>query len=161
MSQPAIETAIIMFVGLLGVVLPLFPGPPIIWLGALYYGWQTGWAQIGWPSLTLLLVLAIIGSTSDLWVSSLSARRSGASGWATLASLAGGVVGLFTPLGPFGLIIGSLGGIVLAEYLRHRNWQNVLRSARGYLVGWLLSLLVQGTVCVLMIVIFLIAVNVF
>lgn len=159
MSQPAIETAIIMFVGLLGVVLPLFPGPPIIWLGALYYGYRTGWTEVGWPSLTLLLVLAVIGSTADLWVSSLSARRSGASGWATLASLVGGVAGLFT-LGPFGLIIGSLGGIVLAEYLRHRNWQNVFQAARGYLVGWVLSLFVEGSVGVLMIVIFLIAVNV-
>ena len=154
-----IETAIIMFVGLLGVVLPLFPGPPIIWLGALYYGFRTDWAEVGWPSLTLLLVLAIVGGTADIWVSSLGARRSGASGWATLASLVGGVVGLFT-LGPFGLIIGSLGGIALAEYARYRNWQNVFQAAKGYLVGWVVSLLVQGTVGVLMIIIFLIAVNV-
>jgi hypothetical protein len=158
MSQPAIETAIIMFVGLLGVVLPLFPGPPIIWLGALYYGFRTDWVEVGWPSLTLLLVLAIVGGTADIWVSSLGAKRSGASGWATVASLLGGVVGLFT-LGPFGLIIGSLGGIALVEYLRHRNWQNVLQAARGYLVGWVVSLLVQGSIAVLMIVVFLIAVN--
>ena len=156
----AVETAIIMFVGLLGVVLPLFPGPPIIWLGALYYGFRTDWVEVGWPSLTLLLVLAIVGDTADIWVSSLGARRTGASGWATLASLVGGVVGLFTPLGPFGLIIGSLGGIALVEYARHRNWQNVLQAAKGYLVGWVVSLLVQGTVGVLMIIIFLIAVNV-
>ncbi len=155
----AVETGIIMFVGLLGVVLPLFPGPPIIWLGALYYGFRTDWVEVGWPSLTLLLVLAIVGGTADLWVSSLGARRSGASGWATLASLVGGVVGLFT-LGPFGAILGSLGGIALVEYLRYRNWQNVFQAARGYLVGWVVSLLVQGTVGVLMIVIFLIAVNV-
>jgi hypothetical protein len=149
-----------MFIGLLGVVLPLFPGLPIIWLGALYYGFRTDWVEVGWPSLTLLLVLAIIGSTADIWVSSLGARRGGASGWATLASFVGGILGFLVTFGPIGLIVGSIGGIALVEYLRYRNWQNVLQAARGYLVGWVVSLLVQGSIAVLMIVIFLIALNV-
>jgi uncharacterized protein YqgC (DUF456 family) len=159
MSQIAVETAIIMVIGLLGAVLPLFPGPPIIWLGALYYAWRTDWTSVGWPSLTLLLLLAIAGSTADIWVSSLGARRGGASGWATLASIVGGVIGLFT-LGVFGAIAGSLAGIVLVEYMRYGNWHNVLRASRGYVVGWLLSMVVQVAVCVLMIGLFIIAMNV-
>jgi uncharacterized protein YqgC (DUF456 family) len=158
MSQIMVETSVIMVIGLLGAVLPLIPGPPIIWLGALYYGYRTDW-EVGWPSLTLLLVLAIVGSTADIWVSSLGARRGGASGWATIASLVGGIVGLFAFSLP-GAIIGSIGGIALVEYMRHRSWQNVLRASRGYLVGWLLSMVVEVAVCLVMIAIFAVAVNV-
>jgi uncharacterized protein YqgC (DUF456 family) len=60
----------------------------------------------------------------------------------------------------FGAIVGSLAGIALVEYLRYRSWQNVLRASRGYLVGWLLSMVVQVAVCVLMIVLFVLAVRI-
>ncbi len=158
MSQIAIETAIIMLVGLLGGVLPIVPGPPLIWLGAVYYGYRTDWIDVGWPSLTLLLLLAIVGSTSDLWMGYLGARRGGASGWASLASLVGGLIGLLIFSLP-GAIIGSIGTVALLEYRRHGNWQNVLRASGGYIVGWLLSVVVKLAISVLMIIIFIMAVN--
>lgn len=157
MSQIAIETAIIMLLGLLGGVLPVVPGPPLIWLGAVYYGYRTTWVDVSWPSLTLLLLLAIVGSTADLWMGYLGARRGGASGWASLLSLVGGLIGLLIFSLP-GAIIGSVGTVALLEYRRHGNWQNMLRASGGYIVGWLLSVIVKLAISVAMIVIFIIAV---
>lgn len=159
MDAVTVATVVIMAVGLLGSVLPLIPGPPIIWLGALYYGWQTGWITVGWPSLTLLLILAIIGGTADLWMGYFGASRGGASGWATLASIVGGLVGLIVFSVP-GAIIGSIGAIVLVEYMRHRDWQRVIRASGGYLVGWLASAVVEVVIAIMMIGIFAAAVNV-
>src|SRR3712207_358450 len=105
MSQVMIETLIIMGVGVLGALLPLIPGPPIVWLGALYYGWRTDWIDVGWPSLTLLAVLAIVGGTADVWMGYLGASKGGASGWATIASMVGGIVGFFILSVP-GAIVG-------------------------------------------------------
>lgn len=158
-NDVVIMTTLLMGLGLIGSILPLVPGPPLIWLGALYYGWQTEWTAVGWPSLLLLLLLAIVGGTADLWVGYLGANRGGASGWATLASLVGGLVGLLVFSIP-GAIIGSVGAIVVVEYLRHRDWRRVLRAGGGYLIGSLLSSVVEVVIALMMIGIFVAAVNV-
>jgi hypothetical protein len=158
-TSPLLLTTLMMGLGLIGSILPLLPGTPLIWLGALYYAWQTGWTAVGWPSLLLLLVLAIIGGTTDLWVGYLGANRGGASGWATLASLVGGLVGLFVFSIP-GAIIGSVGAIVVVEYLRHRDWRRVLRAGGGYLIGSLLASVVEVVIALVMIAIFVAALNV-
>ena len=152
-----IETAIIMGIGLLGCVVPLLPGPPIVWLGALYYAWRTEWTQVGWPMLTLLLVLTLIGSTANYWMSYLGARKSGASPWASLASLVGGVIGMIVFSLP-GAIIGAIGGIALVEFRRHRDWKAVLRASGGYVVGYLLSMVVEVVICLIMIGLFVAAI---
>lgn len=159
MNEVLLITIIIMALGLIGSVLPLLPGPPIIWLGALYYAWSTGWTAVGWPSLLLLLILAIIGGTADLWMGYFGASKGGASGWATLASLVGGIVG-FLIFNIIGAMIGSIAAIVLVEYGRHRDWNKVLRASGGYLVGSLLASVVEVVIALLMIGLFIAAVNV-
>ena len=147
-----------MAVGLVGAVAPMIPGPPFVWLGAFYYAWRTGYDEVGVVTLVLLGALAIAGGTSDWWLSYLGARRAGASGWATLASFVGGIIGLLLLSLP-GMLIGSLAAVVLVEYSRHRDWRRVLRASGGYLAGWLLSTVVEVAVCVIMIGIFLLSVN--
>lgn len=158
-SDPIFLTVLMMGLGLVGSILPLLPGTPLIWLGALYYAWQTEWTAVGWPSLLLLLILAIVGGTTDIWVGYLGANRGGASGWSTLASLVGGLVGLIVFSIP-GAIIGSVGAIVVVEYLRHRDWRRVLRASGGYLIGSLLASVVEVVIALVMIGIFVAAMNV-
>jgi len=153
MDQLLIETAIIMFIGLVGCVVPFLPGPPLVWLGALYYAWRTNWTELGWPMLAFLLVLALIGSTAELWMSYFGARKGGASGWASVASMVGGVIGLLIFSLP-GAIIGAIGAIVLVEYRRHGDWDKVMRASGGYVVGYLLSMVVEVIVCLVMIGLF-------
>ncbi len=153
MSQVMIEALIIMGVGVLGALLPLIPGPPIVWLGALYYGWRTDWIDVGWPSLTLLAVLAIIGGTADVWMGYIGASKGGASGWATIASMVGGIIGFLVLTLP-GAIIGSIGAIIVVEYMRHRDWRKVMRASGGYLIGSLLATVVEIIICILMIGVF-------
>ena len=145
---------LIMGIGLVGAIAPLIPGPPIVWLGALYFAWQTNYQQVGLITLVVLAILAIAGGTSDWWMGYLGARRGGASGWATLASFVGGILG-FVVFNVVGMILGSLGGVVLAEYLRHRDWRRVARASRGYLAGWLLAAVLEVVVCLVMIALFL------
>src|SRR3712207_1066441 len=118
MNDALLITGLIMLVGVIGSVLPLIPGPPLIWLGALYYAWRTDWVEVGWPVLVLLLVLAIVGGTADWWMGYLGASTGGASIWATLASMVGGIAG-FVIFSVPGMLIGSLGAIALVEYSRH------------------------------------------
>ena len=164
MNDIAIQTAIIMFAGVLGCIIPALPGPPLVFLGALFYAWRTNWDQVSWPSLTLLLMLMLIGSSSNLWLSYFGARKGGASVWASVAGFFGGLIGLvigsvFIVGSLPGLFIGALGAIALVEYSLHKDWSKVFKAGKGYLAGYLLSLVVELLICLLMIGVFLLAVR--
>jgi uncharacterized protein YqgC (DUF456 family) len=158
MDDITLHTTIIMGVGLLGAVVPVLPGPPLVWLGAMYYSYRTDWTEVSWLTLAVLFLLAVIGSTADVWMSALGAKKTGASGWATLASMVGGFIGLLVFSLP-GLFIGSIAAIALVEYSRHKDWNKVLHASKGYLAGYLLSIVVQIFTCLLMIGLFVAAVR--
>ena len=65
MDENLIIATFFMVAGLVGCFVPILPGPTLAWLGALYYGWQTNWAQISPLLLVLLLVIALIGATAN------------------------------------------------------------------------------------------------
>ena len=139
-----------MVAGLVGCVVPVLPGPPLAWLGALYYGWQTGWAKISPGFLGLMLVIALAGATADWWMGFLGAKKGGASAWSQVAALVGGLIGLIVFSLP-GMLIGSVAAIVAVEWRRLREWKGVLRAGGGYLVGFLLAMVVE-VVCTLLII---------
>lgn len=86
MNETLLLSLGIMAVGLIGCVVPVLPGPPLVWLGALFYGWKTDWAQITPLFLGFLLILALVGATADLWMGFLGAKKGGASLGAQLAA---------------------------------------------------------------------------
>jgi len=145
---------VLMFIGLLGVILPLVPGIVLVYLAALLYAVIEGFAKIGPITLAVLTILAVVGVTADLWVSSLRARVGGASVWALLGGLVLGLVGLIFFSLP-GAILGSVLGVIAVEMGRVRDWRKVLKSGGGWLIGWLLSAVVQLSLALIMIAIFL------
>ena len=149
-----IVALVLMFIGLAGVILPLVPGIVLVYLAALLYAVIEGFARIGPITLAVLTVLAVVGVTADLWVSSLGAKVGGASVWALLGGLALGLVGLIFSGLP-GAIVGSVVGVITVELWRVGDWQKVLRSGAGWLIGWLLSTVVQLSIALIMIAIFL------
>ncbi len=157
MNEIAITTTIIMLAGVLGCIVPALPGPPLVFIGALFYAYQSDWAQVSWPSLSVLFLLMLVGSTSNVWLGYFGARKGGASIWASVAAFFGGLLGLMILHLP-GLFIGSIGAIVAVEYSQHKDWKKVLRAGTGYLAGYLLSMVVELLVCLLMIAIFLLAI---
>lgn len=140
-------------IGVLGAVLPMVPGPVLIWLGALLWAWVDRFQRIGWPTLTILTLLMIAASGAELWMSALGARRGGASWLALLAGMALGVAG-FVLFSLPGAIIGVLLGILAVEAWRTGGLRPALRSGGGFLLGYLLSAVVQLTLSLIMLGIF-------
>jgi uncharacterized protein len=159
MTVALIIALLIMLIGLAGSIVPLLPGPPIIWLGAFFYAWQTDFTSIGWLTLLGLAAIAIAAATSDLWIGAMSNRKAGASGWATLFSTIGGIVGLFT-LGLPGMILGSILGVLLPDWRRWREGQHVWNVSWRTVKSWIVGALVQAGLGIVMIVIFLIRISV-
>jgi uncharacterized protein YqgC (DUF456 family) len=158
MSDISLQTTLIIVIGFFGCFVPVLPGPPLVWLGVLFYAWRTEWQQVSVATVVVLLPIAIAASTSNLWLSALGAKKTGASGWSTLASFVGGLIGLAVASLP-GMLIGAVGAIVAVEYSRHRDWHKVVRASGGYIAGYLLSMLVEVATSVLMTVVLLLAIR--
>jgi uncharacterized protein YqgC (DUF456 family) len=146
-------TSLVMLVGLIGTVLPIIPGTILIFAGALLYALVEGFQAVGWPTVIVLGVLMVVATTADLWASSIGAKMGGASGWSVVIGLVAGLVGLVVLSLP-GAIIGAVLGVLLTEIVRVGDWRLALKAGSGWVVGWLLSTVVQLGVGLIMVVIF-------
>jgi uncharacterized protein YqgC (DUF456 family) len=143
-------TLLIMVVGLVLLIIPIFPGITVIWLAALLYGIVTGFDTLGIVILVLITLGMIVGVTVDNVLMGAGARQGGAS-WLTIGvALFAGIAGtvLFPPIG--GLIAIPL-AIFLLELLRNREWRSAWRATRGVALGWGLSFLVRFGIGLVMI----------
>ena len=154
---------LLILLGLIGAVVPILPGSLLIWLGAFVYAQADGFRAFGWPTLILLGLMVLVTWGSDLFLTTLITRKSGASWKATFGAIAGGIIGglLLSGLFPFlGTILGALSGAVLGvlvmEYLGRRSWGAAFNAAKGYILGYLASAALQLFLCLVMIAIFLV-----
>lgn len=152
---------ILLFIGLVGSVVPVIPGPLLIWLGALLWAWQDGFQAVGWPTLSILLVLTLVAWGSDLLLTTLVSRKTGASWKAIGGAIAGGLTGgiLFGGFIPvvgtiLAALAGSVIGMLLVEYYDKRNWRRAVQAGGNYVVGFVLSSLIEAWLAVLMIALF-------
>jgi uncharacterized protein YqgC (DUF456 family) len=149
-----VVTFILMFIGLLGSVLPVVPGAPLILAGALIYGWYTGFATVTWGVLLALLVLTLLSYFLEFFASVLGVKKMGGSGWGMAGALLGMIVGTVMG-GLFGLLIGPFVGAFLFELAKQRDPQASLKSGVGTLVGFLAGTIGKLIIAVIMITIFL------
>lgn len=150
----------VMLIGLVGALLPGIPGATLIWLAALGYGLADGFHHLTPLAFAALTILALAGATTNIWVSHSLGRLGGASWAALLAGAVLGLVGLFVGLlfagiGAIpGTLIGTLAGILLVEWRRRRQWLAAIRAGAGWLIGYLVSSLVEFGVGLVMILLF-------
>lgn len=141
-------TLFLMLVGLVGLIVPIFPGILVMWLAALGYGVVHGFDTLGIILFVVITLLMIAGSVIDNVLMGAGARQGGASWLTILIGLLAGVLGtlLVPPIG--GLIAAPL-AVMLAEYLRHGDWQQAWRATRGLALGWGASFFVRLAIGVL------------
>jgi len=146
-------TLVVMVIGLVGIILPVIPGSILIFVAAFFYALLDGFQTVGWITLVVLGLLAAAATTADLWATSMGAKAGGASGWSILAGMVGGLVGLIFFSLP-GSILGALLGMFLVEVLRVRDLRKAVKSGGGWLMGWLLSVILELAIGLIMIAIF-------
>ena len=155
-SQVLLETITLFFmlVGLVGLIVPVFPGLTVMWLATLVYAliqWAGGlMTWVDWLLFALVTLLMVGGNIADNII--IAAKMRGHEiPWKTilLCYLVGIVVSLFfTPL--VGLLASPL-ALVGLEYLRFRDWKQARESARVFLIGWGASFAVRLGIGLLMI----------
>jgi uncharacterized protein YqgC (DUF456 family) len=139
-----------MLVGLLGLIIPIFPGIVVIWLAALGYGVASGFSTLGIVLFILITLLMIIGVTVDNLLMGVEARQRGAP-WPTLvAGSVAGILGTFL-LPPIGGLITAPLLILLLEYRRRGDWQSAFQTLRSLALGWGKAFLARFAIGVLMV----------
>lgn len=144
--------ALLVVLGVVGLLLPALPGAPLLFLGLLAAAWAEDFAYVGVGWLALLGVLAAVTYTVDFAATAVGAKRFGASPRAVLGAVLGGVVGIF--FGPIGLILGPFVGAVLGELSLRRSLEAAQRAGFGASLGFLLGGFVKLALAFLMIGIF-------
>ena len=144
--------ALLVVLGLAGLLLPGLPGAPLVFAGLFVAAWAEGFAFVGWPWLLLLAVLAALTYAVDFAATALGAKKFGASPRAVLGAVLGGLVGLF--FGPFGLVLGPFLGAVLAELSLRKDLEAAQRAGLGATLGFLLGGVAKLALACLMIGIF-------
>ncbi|MCR4419138.1 MAG: DUF456 family protein [Clostridia bacterium] len=158
MEAVALLVAVVLFLaGLAGILLPVLPGHPLIWLGMLFYGLLTGFESISWPFLLWQGLLALAGVLVDYLAGAWGVRRYGGSRAAVWGAVGGAIVGGLA-LGPLGILVGPLAGAVGAELVAGRSPAQALRVGLGTLVGFLGGLVLKFGLAAAMIVWFFLAV---
>ena len=102
-------TIVLFAVGLIGTVLPVFPGTTIILAAAVIHRMMLGPEKsIGWKSIALLVLLTLASYAFDFLASYFGAKYFGATRWAGFGAVVGAVVGIF--FGIMGLFVGPVIG---------------------------------------------------
>jgi uncharacterized protein YqgC (DUF456 family) len=145
-----IVTYLIMGVGLLGMVIPIYPGVQIIWAAVLIHGLATSFATLEIWVLVIITILMIGGTLVDNLLMGGKARQAGAS-WTSIAgALLGGLIGTFA-FPPFGGIIGAPTLLYLLEYARLRDSAEAWDITKGLMTGWGLAFVARFFIGILMI----------
>ncbi|MBF0597055.1 DUF456 domain-containing protein [Faecalibacter rhinopitheci] len=133
-----IIAAILIFVGIIGTVLPAIPGAPLALAGLLVFKLFSGDAGFGWEVIIIGGIFVIIGSILDYLLPVALTKKFGGSKYGIWGSIVGLIIGLFIP--PFGFIIGPFIGAFLAELIfASKDVKSAIKSAFGSFVGFLLT----------------------
>ncbi len=149
-----ILTLLIMLIGLAGTVIPMLPGLPIMWLGALIYALITGFEKIDWTFLVIFGLLTAVTTLLDYVANLYGAKKMGATRWGVLGAFLGMLIGLFAA-GLVGLLLGSFLGAILGEILGGRKGPQALKAGVGTFLGFLSGTMIKFVVGCAMLGIFL------
>ena len=102
-----ILAAVFLFVGMLGCILPMLPGPPLAYAGMLLLH-LTDRVQFTTGQLLVWLLIVVVTVVLDYVTPLLGSKYSGGSKWGERGCMIGTVIGLF--FAPWGIIIGPFVG---------------------------------------------------
>lgn len=141
MTAATIAAAVLIVVGLVGILLPILPGLLLVLAGIAVWAVPRG-DTAGWTVLGVATAIIVIGSVAKYLLPGRRLRDSGVPGRTLGVGAVLGVVGFFViPI--VGLFVGFVLGVYLAERARLGERAAAWPSTRGALaaVGW--SILIE------------------
>jgi len=145
-------TLLVMLFGLIGSVVPVLPGTPVVLIAAIIHRLYFGEASINNLFLLVLVVLTGLSLLLDFLSSVLGAKKFGATWRGMVGAVVGGIVGLCFALP--GIILGPFLGAMIFEMLGGKEFKIAARAGAGAMIGLLLGVVGKFSICVMMIALF-------
>jgi uncharacterized protein YqgC (DUF456 family) len=133
--------ALLIAAGFAGLILPAVPGIPLVFAGLVLLAWVENFAYVGWITLTLLGVLALLSYGVDLLAAAFGAKKFGASPRAVAGAALGTLAGLF--FGLPGIVLGPFVGAVIGEFSRRASARAAVHAGVGATLGLLFGALLK------------------
>lgn len=159
----------VMFVGVVGAVVPGIPGPSLI-LGAILVWTAVQGFAVNWLPLIAIFVILILSAGIEFLATYWGAKRAGASRWGQIGAIVGLVLGFFGLLpawligGPLvGILVGPLLGAIIGEFLYRRELpfdertKQSVKAGLGVVVGSLIGNLIEGLLAFVAVVVFVVS----
>ena len=135
--------AVVMVVGIAGVVVPVLPGLFLVWAAGIVWVWLDGGGAARIVVGVLLTGLLIVGTVAKYVLPAWSATGAGAPRTTLLLGALGGIAGFFL-IPVVGVVVGGVGAVYLAELVRLQNpgtaWRSTWAVLRAVGIGMLIEL---------------------
>jgi uncharacterized protein YqgC (DUF456 family) len=145
----AIICAVLIIVGLLGVILPFLPGIPVAWLGLFIYAIGTDWERISVTTIIVFAALTVFALLLDYIAPLLGAKKYKAGKWGIIGASIGLLLGIII-FQMWGIILGPLLGALIGELAAGKPADQAFKSAFGTLVGFLFGSLMKVVLILVM-----------
>ena len=145
--------ALLTVTGLAGLLLPVIPGAPLLFLGLLCGAWAEEFQYVGVWTLLLLAGMMVLTYVVEFGASALGVRKYGGSRRAMAGAAFGGIVGILG--GIPGILLGPFVGAVLGELSLQRTLDQASRAGFGTVVGLALGVAGKLAIGIAMIGLFL------
>ena len=150
-----LQATFLIQLGLVGTVLPVLPGLPVMFAGMLLVAWVDDFRMVSALTIIVLGALTALSLAVDFLATLLGVKRVGASKKAMLGATLGSLVGLW--FGIAGLMLGPFLGAVVGEISDGRKWQQASKVGFGAWLGLALGAALKLGLAVAMLGIFAVA----
>jgi uncharacterized protein len=142
--------------GMAGTVLPVMPGPALVFAGILIGAWAEDFQRISGWTVMVAGLLTILAWGADYVSAMLGAKRAGASRQAIVGALIGTVLGVFSGL--WGLLFMPLAGAAIGEYLADRDAARAAHVGISTWIGLMVGTVFKVAVTFIMVGLFIFAI---
>jgi uncharacterized protein YqgC (DUF456 family) len=136
-----------------GLIVPLLPGPLLIYIGLILAAWADDFIYVSWGTLLILGLLMLLAHAIDFLAGALGAKQFGASRAAIIGAAVGAFVGIF--FGVLGIIIGPFIGAVIGQLTELSDIKEAGQVGVGTWIGFVFGMAAKIAIGLTMIGIFI------
>ena len=145
----------LILLGLAGIVLPALPGTVLVLAGIVVGAWIDDFTRVGWFTIAIVTVLAVLAWVLDYVAALLGAKRAGASRQAVIGAALGTVAGIF--MGLIGVFLMPLVGAAMGEFIARKDHHRAVKVGVATWLGLMAGMLGKVVLAFTMVGIYLVA----
>lgn len=139
----------LILLGLAGIVLPALPGTVLVLAGIVVGAWIDDFTRVGWFTIAIVTVLAVLAWVLDYVAALLGAKRAGASRQAVIGAALGTVAGIF--MGMIGVFFMPLVGAAIGELIARKDHNRAVKVGVATWLGLMAGMLAKVVLAFMMV----------